>query len=911
MSSVGCLIPSNADIAGVGVRIAVYVQNVLCFLPALWAIADEKITKYELDSMENMSTTNLVVAFGILISCFVQAPTLGLTNFHTSIVLSMSWMNNTNVFIYFLLYAARLRNRDGGWVVHLKDHVVSALHIRRFFPLPPPTDEEGLKNRGEEQVTPVVPAPASPEKIRLFRRVALVLGSLHLTLMSTLGLWLWSDPRGFGTADSACAIDHAYLAIAGASVAFGSQALRAFSLFIYGLFLVPGVNLLLPMAVFLGIYLVHGKFYPGAQQADSHEPQPQHDTSESTGKYVWSVAKRISSPKSPVFPAFAGLCFLLAINIIFIVDIELTLRNNGGIQEQGEAEWGFGQVLAVLLLFLPLRDLVEMIFRRRQELKTQVNTEMKRAINRRDIEGISRWAIAGANPEVQGEDGLIALEVVCVAGRWDILHILVENGTGLNTVFKDGRTALEVVVLISDPMNLWHCMNLMTIDGQTALEVATRASDWEGVRILVRLGADINTTFKDGQTALEAVIRASDWENVCILVVLGADINAMFQDGQKALEVATRASHRKGMLILKRLGADVNGVNRAGETAFEVATRAPDLECLWTLLKLGASINTVFSDGKTALEVVSVAHAWDILQFLVEKGVDVNTKFTDSSTALEAATLTLKWDILCVLITKGSPHSNVVFTNGSTALEVVSSPQNWDVLCAQRSMDKKTDLADGETVLEATIRTHDWEGAHVLGRLGARVSPMFKDTLGQASLKMAVHAREWKAARALAVLGWDIDSVVGDGQIEIETAIHAKDWERLRFLVGLKADGSIVFQDGTERTVLEIAVREQQWDRLLEIVDAGADVNMLMNGGRGDTPLHKACYRGHDKCTELLLKHRDPADPNAKNDYGRTPLHLAYECGRQGCIKLLLENGADESIKDYSDMTPSQRAQSS
>ncbi|TEB19933.1 hypothetical protein FA13DRAFT_1584224, partial [Coprinellus micaceus] len=109
------------DIAGVGVRIAVYVQNVLCFLPALWAIADEKITKYELDSMENMSTTNLVVAFGILISCFVQAPTLGLTNFHTSIVLSMSWMNNTNVFIYFLLYAARLRNRDGSWVVHLRD----------------------------------------------------------------------------------------------------------------------------------------------------------------------------------------------------------------------------------------------------------------------------------------------------------------------------------------------------------------------------------------------------------------------------------------------------------------------------------------------------------------------------------------------------------------------------------------------------------------------------------------------------------------------------------------------------------------------------------------------------------------------------------------------------------------------
>ena len=116
MSSVGCLIKSNADIAGVGARTSVYGQNLLCFTPAVWAIADGKVTQYELESMENLSTTNLVVAFGILISSFVQARTLGLTNFHASIVLSMSWMNNTNVFIYFLLYA-QTKGRDGfkGW----------------------------------------------------------------------------------------------------------------------------------------------------------------------------------------------------------------------------------------------------------------------------------------------------------------------------------------------------------------------------------------------------------------------------------------------------------------------------------------------------------------------------------------------------------------------------------------------------------------------------------------------------------------------------------------------------------------------------------------------------------------------------------------------------------------------------
>ena len=48
-----------------------------------------------------------------------------------------------------------------------------------------------------------------------------------------------------------------------------------------------------------------------------------------------------------------------------------------------------------------------------------------------------------------------------------------------------------------------------------------------------------------------------------------------------------------------------------------------------------------------------------------------------------------------------------------------------------------------------------------LQALYAMLSWPLIDTLGQASLKMAVHAREWKAARALAVLGWDVDSAVG------------------------------------------------------------------------------------------------------------------------------------------------------
>ncbi|KAH6912475.1 hypothetical protein BKA70DRAFT_764499 [Coprinopsis sp. MPI-PUGE-AT-0042] len=122
-----CTIPANPDVAGIGVRIAIYIQNLLCFLPAIWALWDGDVTQEELDSAEIQTTTNLVLAFAILISAIVQGLTLGLSNFHTNIVLSMSWMNNTNAFIYFLLYIQHKRQAVEptwtGWYTHVRSEL--------------------------------------------------------------------------------------------------------------------------------------------------------------------------------------------------------------------------------------------------------------------------------------------------------------------------------------------------------------------------------------------------------------------------------------------------------------------------------------------------------------------------------------------------------------------------------------------------------------------------------------------------------------------------------------------------------------------------------------------------------------------------------------------------------------------
>ncbi|KAJ6568743.1 hypothetical protein B0H19DRAFT_893322, partial [Mycena capillaripes] len=116
------------DISGIGIRVAIYVQNALSFIPAIWALRDAKVSRAELEAVENQSTTILIMAFAILISAMVQARTLGLSSFHASIILSLSWINNTNTFIYFLLYVqhksqpgpSHMASNVSSWIKHLQ-----------------------------------------------------------------------------------------------------------------------------------------------------------------------------------------------------------------------------------------------------------------------------------------------------------------------------------------------------------------------------------------------------------------------------------------------------------------------------------------------------------------------------------------------------------------------------------------------------------------------------------------------------------------------------------------------------------------------------------------------------------------------------------------------------------------------
>jgi hypothetical protein len=211
MASDFCIVP-NTDISGIGVRTATYAQNILSFVPAFLALLDRRVSDGELDSLEGQSTTILLSAFALLIAAFIQAHNHGLDNYHTTIVLNLSWMNNTNTFIYILFLLHRkpwnklLYNRrsapntgktaeSGGVVTESMDTSDGSSQAK--------LDTKPIARSLASRALAVIRAKSPMLKWMIDKVNPVVLiGSLHLSVTGALGILLWFNPGSFGASQS-------------------------------------------------------------------------------------------------------------------------------------------------------------------------------------------------------------------------------------------------------------------------------------------------------------------------------------------------------------------------------------------------------------------------------------------------------------------------------------------------------------------------------------------------------------------------------------------------------------------------------------------------------------------------------------------------------------------------------------
>ncbi|KAI8498548.1 hypothetical protein Bbelb_237500 [Branchiostoma belcheri] len=98
------------------------------------------------------------------------------------------------------------------------------------------------------------------------------------------------------------------------------------------------------------------------------------------------------------------------------------------------------------------------------------------------------------------------------------------------------------------------------------------------------------------------------------------------------------------------------------------------------------------------------------------------------------------------------------------------------------------------------------------------------------------------------------------------------------------------------------AIEDEDVETVRRGLEQGVDVNMRLQayslfGRIGDTGLHVACSRGHDKVVELLIKNQ--AKLNEANVAGDTALHAACSEGNVKIVELLIKNQADLNVTNW------------
>jgi hypothetical protein len=312
-------IPANPDISGIGICATIYTQNIIfAFAPVISALWDSKVMWDELEPIEDQSASTLTIAFTLLLSMIIQAKTGILSSFHAAF---------TSMTIWFLLYCYhRSMASDNAYIPATWSSWLQGI-TSLISSWKKDGEPVGDGNARDVESTGGVPSPGK-EAIeqkgggfmkRLQKKFILVLGSLHLSLMASIGIWLWSNLSQFGTPSPSnagpCSIPS--YSILGSDIPLTSLALHSVSLIIYVVLLIPGLNLIIPLLFSISIHILYSHIRDHFSLCTASHPSYNESNLKSSQ----------SRSKKPAHVAMlnAGFLFLFAFNAVFIIDREIML----------------------------------------------------------------------------------------------------------------------------------------------------------------------------------------------------------------------------------------------------------------------------------------------------------------------------------------------------------------------------------------------------------------------------------------------------------------------------------------------------------------------------------------------------------------------------------------------------------
>ena len=245
------------------------------------------------------------------------------------------------------------------------------------------------------------------------------------------------------------------------------------------------------------------------------------------------------------------------------------------------------------------------------------------------------------------DGGETALQKALLAGRVDIMKLLIDHGADPDASNIPGRTALHTASKYGELemaellINSGAKANASDCTGRTALHTASKYGELEMAELLINSGAKADASDCMDRTALHEASEYDKLEMVELLINSRAKIDASDSTGQTALHKALWCDKLEIAELLINSGAKVDAPDHNGWTPFAVAILMGRRDIVRHLLGDASRRGKLMEDrnpqGRSALLAPSASGQSSIVQLLLELGAEISIRDEHSWTLLEAA----------------------------------------------------------------------------------------------------------------------------------------------------------------------------------------------------------------------------------------------------------------------------------
>jgi len=470
---------------------------------------------------------------------------------------------------------------------------------------------------------------------------------------------------------------------------------------------------------------------------------------------------------------------------------------------------------------------------------------------------------AGADPDKM-EGCCPPLTHAVISNKLELVKLMVERGATLNTTSASakplnqaaGNDQKEIAEYLLEAGSKLDIANKW---GWNPLHSAT--DNPEILRMFLKAGADINKESTDG-SALYLASYHGHLEGVKVLVEMGADLETKltspdFSDtGYTPLLAAADRGRDEVMRYLLDNGADPNAKGGDGMAAIHHLTTADAEDRLAILLEYDLDLQIKDNDGDTALHYIRESTPVSITRRLVNRGAKVDAKNDEETTPLWAAVKEGNLEVATYLVSKKADVNTNYISNG-TYSSVLSMPCRYGELDMVQMLVRagadpnwySEERFVGSIIQTACFRNDKTDEdkerkSSIIHYLVDEVKVDLKATGGQ--LGSVLNPAGLKATPDIIAYliknGAPVDSPDPMGRLPIHCAAF-RSVDHMQPL--LEAGADPMARDKMGRTALHVAVasgRVELVEKVLSLTPAGVDVP----DADGWSPLLWACRRCND-----------------------------------------------------------------